>query len=287
MRKEQKQTANFTIDRISVISNYLSIQGDIGAGKSTLKKRVDHFVRQEGRDATQIDDCSEAGDYYLLVDEPVTDWNEPIHDKLYRTVETLAPLNEPSPPPPLFSMLELFYGEPKKYAFLFQINAFTSRLKHLIDELSRVPVIANQIERGIRIHIIGERSLRTDRLFFEVQHLLGNASNVEWHTYCAFFETICAHLMRVESAMIYVHTPPTVCAARIAERNRHGESGIPLDYLELLDTKHDEMIQRFSAEAPSHRVYHIEFDRTMTECEIDVIVGDLMRDIAVDLRVSL
>ena len=41
---------------------------------------------------------------------------------------------------------------------------------------------------------------------------------------------------------IFVNTSPDVCLTRLNKRNRKGENGIPLDYLELLHNKHNEWL---------------------------------------------
>ena len=283
MRVQQQQQAKFTIDKMAYVTSYTSIQGDIGAGKSTVLKCIARYITREGMDAMQINDDSPAGDYIMLVDEPVAKWMEQIHRMGYYTpnpVEVTTTTTEP-----LYSGLQLFNKKPDEYAFSFQIGAFTSRLALIIDTLSQLPGDASTYaSRGIRIHIVAERSMRTDRLFFWCQYLLGNANHYEWYTYCAFFALICTHVTKKESAMIYLRTPPETCKARVIERDRLGEEDIKLDYLQLLDKEHDAMIVDFKKESPEeHRVYELDLARSMTTEEIDAAVVDLMTRLRYDL----
>jgi deoxyadenosine/deoxycytidine kinase len=273
-----QQAAVFTIDRMAIVASYTSIQGDIGAGKSTLKRHMERWVEFAELDARRIDDNSPAGDYFLFVAEPVDEWSRPLYYHGLRYGETPEHPGEPS------SLLQLFYEKPAEYAFLFQVAAFTSRLQTLVNELSSVPLITRQVERGIRIHIIGERSLRTDRVFFRLQYLQRNASDAEWRVYNAFFDTICRHLLQLESAMIYLPTPPAVCAERVERRNRTGESGVSLDYLTQFYRQQEVMIDTFQAESAAHRVYRLDaVTQEMDEPAIEVVAAALMTQLRVDL----
>lgn len=53
------------------------------------------------------------------------------------------------------------------------------------------------------------------------------------------------------SALIFVDTPPEVCADRIKCRNRDGEDGIPMAYLEQLEDYQSRWIN--SADIPCLR----------------------------------
>lgn len=272
------QPAVFTIDKMSIVASHTSIQGDIGAGKSTLKKHMERWVEFADLDARLIDDNSPAGDYFVFVDEPVGEWEKLLY---YHGLRYGDPPRDPSE---ASSLLELSYEKPVEYASRFQDLTFTSRLQTQVDALSSVPLINNQVERGIRVHIISERSPRTDRVFMRLQYLLRNVSDVEWRVYNAFFDTICRHLLQKETAMIYLPTPPDVCAKRVEKRDRKGEGSVSLDYLTQFYQQQAEMIDTFQAESAAHRVYRLDaVTQEMDESAIEVVAAALMTQLRVDL----
>lgn len=63
------------------------------------------------------------------------------------------------------------------------------------------------------------------------------------------------------SAIIYVDTEPDVCYDRIRTRNRDGEDGIPLNYLQSLHTFQNAMID--NANVPQCRVRSTDLRNTI------------------------
>jgi len=181
----------------------LSIEGNIGAGKTTL---LDHL---EGRLANKN---------WIVLREPVHLWNA-IQDKEGVT------------------MLSKFYEDPKKYAFAFQIMAFTSRLQ----ELRRV-IRENPTCQGI----ICERSLEADQhIFAKMLYDDGLIEDVMYEIY----QTLNQGEF-VLDGVIYLDVSPEVCHQRIAKRSREGESGIALEYLQKCRDYHTKwLLQRNSVMA--------------------------------------
>lgn len=180
----------------------VSIEGNIGGGKSTLLKKM-----REKYSNNQL---------IVFVDEPVDEW-ENITDKNGTT------------------MLELFYKDPTKHAFAFQMMAFISRLSKLKEAVEKNP---NAI-------IITERSLHTDKMVFAEMLRDSNDISREHHQiYLKWFEMFAKDYP--VSKIIYVNTPPKICYERISLRSRNGESNIPLDYLEKCHAYHNNMINKYS-----------------------------------------
>jgi len=180
----------------------VSIEGNIGGGKSTLLKKM----REKYSTETDI----------VFVDEPVDDW-EDIKDENGT------------------SMLQLFYKDPNKHAFAFQMMAFISRFSKLKEAIDKNPGAT----------IITERSLYTDKMVFAQMLRDSNKIAYEHHQiYLKWFETFASDYPI--SKIIYVNTPPNICYERIAIRSRNGESTIPLEYLENCHSYHNNMIGKFS-----------------------------------------
>ena len=175
----------------------IAIEGNIGAGKTTifevLKSRLRHLSSQ-----------------VVFMPEPVELW-QTVADKAGETA------------------LAKFYRDPTKYAFSFQIMAYSSRLAML--------------RRVIRDHpdckvIVCERSLEADRnIFAKLLYAAGNMESVEFQIYEMLFRDTASEYPL--SAAVYIDSDPEVCSARIGKRSRDGESSIPLDYLQKCHDNYD------------------------------------------------
>jgi deoxyadenosine/deoxycytidine kinase len=179
----------------------ISIEGDIGAGKSTL-----------------IQYLKERNPTWNFIDEPVGTWT---------SLKTDEGEN----------LLELFYKDQKRYSYTFQNCALLSRamnIQHTIEEwqkncLLNPELCANNV-------FITERCLETD--YFVFAKMLrddGKMNRMEWDLYQMWY-TYVKGLSTPPTGIIYVATPPEICAERINVRGRKGEEEIPIEYLKNLDT---------------------------------------------------
>merc|ERR1711898_84840 len=96
----------------------ISIEGNIGSGKSTILK----LLKQKSDKSI------------IFIDEPVSEW---------QTIKDSSGKN----------ILELFYANKQRYSFTFQILAYITRLRKILD------VIKNNQDKII----IMERSIYTDK----------------------------------------------------------------------------------------------------------------------------
>jgi deoxyadenosine/deoxycytidine kinase len=186
---------NQTVNQLPII---VSIDGNIGAGKTTLFKELQcRFSNRKN---------------FVFLDEPVSTW------------QTLCDENG-------VSLLELFYKDSQCWAFSFQIAAYISRLALLKEVTDRDP---NAI-------IITERSLNTDRhVFAKMLRDQNKINKVDYEIYLKWFETFAKDYP--VRKIIYVKTDPVNCYSRIKTRAREGESVIPLDYLQMCHSYHEEMV---------------------------------------------
>ena len=172
-----------------------SIEGKIGSGKSTLVE----YLKSIGT--------------YVFVDEPVNEWLA-IKDKNGSNA------------------LECFYNNQKENAFCFQILAYITRLKKLMDKIKENPS---------KVVIITERSIETDRnVFAKMLYEDGFLSSIEWETYNYWFNTF-KETSKVD-LIIYIKTSPEKCLERINKRNRSEEMNIKLDYLVKCNKFHDDWL---------------------------------------------
>lgn len=180
-----------------MVNLLVSIEGNIGSGKSTIMK----YLRQLENE--QI----------LFVDEPVDEWiNIKNNDGQ--------------------NCLELFYKDKKNNSFWFQILAYITRLRNLL----------NVIENNNNKIIICERSIYTDHhVFAKMLYETGNIKEMEWKTYLYWFDTFKS---KTELDLIlYVNTDPSTCFQRINIRNRNEEKNkIEINYLENCHKNHIEWL---------------------------------------------
>jgi len=125
--------------------------------------------------------------------------------------------------------LAKFYRDPTKYAFSFQIMAYSSRLAMLRRLIRENPDCEL---------VVCERSLEADRnIFAKLLYAEGNMESVEFQIYEMLFRDTAPEFPL--SAAVYIDADPEVCSARIAKRSRNGESGIALDYLHKCHDHYD------------------------------------------------
>jgi deoxyadenosine/deoxycytidine kinase len=90
--------------------------------------------------------------------------------------------------------------------------------------------------------IITERCLYTDKyVFAKMLYDDDKIDEVNYQIYNSWFETFAKKIPINE--VIYINTPYTICDERIKNRNRTGESSIPMDYLKSCEEYHNLMIQ--------------------------------------------
>lgn len=175
----------------------VSIEGNIGSGKSTIL----NILRKKYQRNEDV----------VFVDEPVSEWNKVKDgDK---------------------SILELFYHDKEKYSFAFQILAYITRLRKLLEV----------IESGKYKTIICERSIFTDKyVFAKMLYQQKYINEIEWKSYNYWFDTF-KEKTKLDT-IIYVNTDPNICFERIKKRNRNGESDIPIEYLNHCHQLHSEWL---------------------------------------------
>jgi deoxyadenosine/deoxycytidine kinase len=128
----------------------LSIEGNIGSGKSTLMA----YLREHYKNNVNV----------VFLKEPVDEW-EKIKDENGVTI------------------LEKFYDDPEKYSFSFQMMAYASRLKVLRDVLK-------SIDSDKKTIIITERSLYTDKMVFaKMLYDTKKIEHINYMIYLTWFST--------------------------------------------------------------------------------------------------
>jgi len=176
----------------------ISIEGNIGSGKSTLFEKLKVYFANNKN--------------IIFVREPVDIW-ESIQDENGTTI------------------LEKFYQDQIKYSFSFQIMAY----------ISRINLLKKTIKQHPGVTIITERSLYTDKMVFaKMLYDTHKIEYINYQIYLNLFDTF-KNDFNVDN-IIYIKTDPDICYNRILKRARNGENNISLDYLQLCDTYHSNMV---------------------------------------------
>jgi len=193
---------------VPVLPRLVSLEGNIGAGKSTLIRKLQEKYENSPENQTRI----------LFLPEPVAFWQTFVDSKTGKNI------------------LDLFYENPKKYAFSFQMLAFQSRY-----ELLRT-TIENIQKEGLAIDtIVMERSLDADyHIFAKTMFENGTLEETEWEIYR--FVTRNRLVEYGVSGIIWLDVPAEECYNRVQERAREEECGLTLDYLRGCEEAHREWL---------------------------------------------
>lgn len=144
-----------------------------------------------------------AADGYEISQEPVEKWQES-------------------------GILDLYYQDPTRWAFLFQINSMVTRMRE-------VEKINNNIT-------FVERSIHSDKLFAKLCLENNNLTAKEHEVYLSLQDWTRENIKYKIDAIIYLRASPEISMERIKKRSRNEESNIPFEYIKQLHNKHDEWL---------------------------------------------
>ena len=190
----------------------ISIDGNIGSGKSTLIK----LMR-----------CSVFFEKYNFVDEPIKEWVK------------LKDQNEKN-------LLQNFYEDKSRWSYSFQNYAFITRTQYLLDVISEINKynFINQFKNfiiGKKNICFTERSTLTDRYVFATMlHDDGDMNDLEWQMYLDWYN-LFKNQIEI-SHIFYIQTNPEVSFERVNKRSRFEEKTISQDYLTKLHSKHEKWL---------------------------------------------
>lgn len=185
----------------------VQIEGNIGSGKSTFIEYI--------KDNLEKFHPSSSGLNIKYIFEPISDW------------QNVNGIN----------LLELYYENPKRFAELFQTNAFFTLLK------SSLKINYEKIDL-----IIMERSLYSSIIFFCNLLLADNLITQEFYSIImnAYqdFEDIIIH----PNIVIYFqidNSDITILKTNIQKRQRKGENIISIEYLKKLNNIYNQEIKKY------------------------------------------
>jgi len=208
----------------SRIRRTISIEGNIGCGKSTVMQTLQQAIASSSPGAVDVE--------YVFLDEPVSEWRV----KSFRNGTK--------------SILKLFYeavkAGDKQMAFVFQVNAFTTRQTIFLHAAEKLSNGSADDGSGAVVDFISERSMLSDKLFAENLFDLGDFSEVEIDVYRKFHQLMTKTTTDKQEVIIYLDVDYTTCHQRLLKRGRDEEQTVPPEYLRALQNKHEEMLKTFS-----------------------------------------
>lgn len=139
------------------------------------------------------------------------------------------------------NILQAFYQDGKRWAYTFQSYAFITRVLEQEKNRKQHPGALQLLER----------SVYSDRYCFAKNaYETGLMTPLEWGLYREWFEWLVQSRLEQPAGFIYLQTDPKVCLQRLSRRARSEEKQVPLAYLELLHTKHEEWLINKKEVAP-------------------------------------
>ncbi|XP_044252627.1 deoxynucleoside kinase-like isoform X2 [Tribolium madens] len=207
----------------------VSIEGNIGAGKSTL---IDYFSRISGIETYGVSYlgfslfCK-----FKLFQEPIESWRNVNGDNL----------------------LDLMYSNFPQWLKVFQNYV----------QLSRLKVQTSKPKNPNTTVQIFERSLQNNRFcFVELAHKGGYLSGPDYAVLDEWYQWIQNNINIDLDLIVYLRSTPEVVYERIKARGRPEERRISLDYLRDLHQSHEEWLMKENSETP---VLVMDADKTLEE----------------------
>lgn len=178
-------------------NKWFIVEGNIGSGKTTLLEKLNE------------------NEQFEVVREPVGLW---------LSIKGSDGKN----------LLQEFYEEPSRYAYLFQTMAFKTRLESLEHQQTKE-------------NRFSERSIWTDRYVFGKSCIDSNKMNtLETNCYHFWFDWLESKFWKKPDGIIYLRTSPEKCMERMKERARNEESSVPIEYLKELHDYHENWLTHWT-----------------------------------------
>jgi deoxyadenosine/deoxycytidine kinase len=134
------------------------------------------------------------------------------------------------------NILEAFYKDTKRWAYSFQSYAFLTR----IQSLEKMIHLEETINYG---YFLSERYVFADRyVFAKTCFDLGLINQLEWNIYLEWYSWMMNKDIPIPSGFIYLKTSPEKAFERINERRRSEETGITIDYINLIHNNHEKWL---------------------------------------------
>lgn len=218
----------------------ISVEGNIGAGKSTMLKIL--------KDKYHFNSSN-----VIFLQEPLEEWLN-LTDASNKNI------------------LEYFYEKSDRWSYSFQMHAFITRAKKIMEQNNHDTII------------IVERSVLTDRnVFAKLLYRDGKINEIEWKLYNEWYSWLISDICRniTPDIYIYLKCSPETAFKRIQQRGRSEENTITYDYIEAVNKMHDDWLGK--EENNSVITIDVEYDISDMEYH-DQIISNVASVINTHLR---
>lgn len=147
--------------------------------------------------------------------------------------DSLMPFFEPVTANPF---LNLYYEDPKRWAYAMQVNLLFLRYRMSLEAYLRSL-------RGETCVL--DRSIYGDAAFALVQKWDGYFTDAEFESYRSMHETLVPQLAYPD-LIFWLEISPEAVVERIKKRSRDCEAGLPLDYLKKLNEAYQIVLAQLS-----------------------------------------
>lgn len=190
----------------------------------------------------------------------IEDLNLPGLQIVYEPVDEWIKLKAPGDEKSIF---EKFYADQERYSFTFQLYALQSRVEYLYQ------IVKDNPEKII----ITERCYLTDsKIFAKMMHEEKLMSEMEYMIYTLWYNFIIDLIKPQIKGLIYLKTDPEVCMERIGMRNRSGEGGIKIAYIEKLHRLHEDWLHPNKSQQIPIPIHIISGNGKLGKTDIDMMM---------------
>ena len=161
--------------------------------------------------------------------------------------------------------LPLFYKDQHQHSFALQIDLMKNRMKD---------ILADNAKSATVIH---DRSIYEDSIFAKMLFESGKISNLNYTTYRSLFD-IVRKLIPTPDVVVWLRASPEECLRRINKRERDYESGIPIEYMQELQSGYIGYMKQ-----PKLQIVEVDCSGCATsenelEQQIDVVVMKIKKE---------
>lgn len=174
---------------------FLTIEGNIGSGKSTLMNRLIPWLNNRNYRV-------------VVVNEPLDDWINCIDKYGYNHFES-------------------YYSSPQTEAFTFQMMCMVSRITALKEAIE-------EYENEDNVVVVCERSIDSGNFIFGEHLVRTNCMSKSEQDYILHKAVFLKPIVD-DHIVVMIQTTVDTCISRINNRRRSGEASISADYLSGLE----------------------------------------------------
>jgi deoxyadenosine/deoxycytidine kinase len=131
------------------------------------------------------------------------------------------------------SLLGNFYTDPARWAYTMETMTMFSRVKEHMREQQKHSDVPRLMERSI---------YSGHYCFAKNGHAHGFFTPIEWEMYAQWVEFLITKQCQPPRGFIYLRAEPEICFERLRKRNRAGEEGVSLEYMQQIHDWHEKLL---------------------------------------------